>query len=47
MSGETRNYLAGKWLYTRKKDANNDGLFVEIRTGGVNKVEREIVTQAV
>ncbi len=46
MSSEFRNYLTGKWLYTRKKDANNDGLFIELRVGGVT-VEREIDTSAV
>jgi hypothetical protein len=46
MSGEFENYLAGKWLFTRKKDTNNDGLYVRIKTGGT-VVEMEIVTQAV
>ncbi|MFY9965818.1 MAG: hypothetical protein WBL44_06610 [Nitrososphaeraceae archaeon] len=46
MSGEFENYLAGKWLFRRKKDTNNDGLYVRIKTGGT-VVEREIVTQAV
>jgi hypothetical protein len=43
---EFENYLAGKWLFTRKKDANNDGLYIRIKTGGT-VVEREIDTSAV
>jgi hypothetical protein len=43
---EFENHLAATYnLYTRRKDDNNDGLFIRIKVGG-NFVEREIVTQA-
>ena len=40
------NYIAGKWFFTRKKDGNNNGLYITIKTGGT-VVEREITTEAV
>jgi len=43
---EFENYLTGNWLFTRKKEANDDGLYIRIKTGGT-VVEREIDTSTV
>ena len=43
---EMENHRAATYnLYTRKKDDNNDGLFIRIKVCG-NFVEREIPIQA-